>query len=341
MDTLTQGLLGATFGQACFGHRLGRRAVVWGAVGGVLPDLDLVASATGPMGEFLYHRGPTHALWFGPVVGTALGCAFWRWRAKREGGTLSAWTGLFIVALFTHPLLDLFTTYGTQLLAPFSNRRFALDGIAIVDPVYSLLLVAALLVGLQRGEGSRAARVAAGGALALTTAYLFYGVWLNDRAEMRVRAELKAEGIGGANVHAYPTLLQIYLRRVVVRNEDEVRVGWLSLWKPRLMAWQRFAVPGEALADQARRTPEGRIFEWFAAGQTVPRVEETPEGSVVEIDDLRYGFPSRPREGLWGIRLRFDREGRRAAPVERFNRPLPVRAGRILAQVWRFTFGAD
>jgi len=46
MDTATQALLGAAVGQAAFGHRLGRRALAWGAVGGLLPDLDVIAVAT-------------------------------------------------------------------------------------------------------------------------------------------------------------------------------------------------------------------------------------------------------------------------------------------------------
>lgn len=341
MDPLTQALLGATFGQAGFGHRLGRRAAAWGAVGGVIPDLDIVAAATGPMGEFLYHRGPTHSLWFGPVAGAAIGYAFWRWRARRGREALASWTWLFVIAIFTHPLLDAFTTYGTQLLWPFSLRRFAWDGIAIVDPVYSLALAAALVVGRLRGGGSRVARAAAAAALLLTTLYLFYGVWLNRQTEARARAALAAEGVQGAEVEAYPTLLQIYLRRVVARHGDEVRVAWLSLWSPRPPVWQRFTIARHPLIDEARRSREGRIFEWFASGQTAPRIRASGGGSVVEIDDLRYGFPSRPEEGLWGLRFRFDRAGRLAAPVERFNRPLPLPAGAVLAQIWRFTFGAD
>ena len=41
MDTATQALLGAVVGQAGFSHKLGRRALIWGAVGGLLPDLDV------------------------------------------------------------------------------------------------------------------------------------------------------------------------------------------------------------------------------------------------------------------------------------------------------------
>ena len=154
MDPLTQGLLGAACGQAVYGRALGRRAVIWGAAIGMSPDLDVVLNATGPMGEWLWHRGFTHALWFGPLLGPLPGWLLWRWK----GGRLRDWIGLAILALFTHPLLDVWTTYGTQLLAPFSRHRFALDAVGIIDPAYTLVLGAAVVAGRWRGWGSRTAR---------------------------------------------------------------------------------------------------------------------------------------------------------------------------------------
>ena len=113
MDTATQALLGAVVGQATFSHRLGGRAMAFGAVGGLLPVLDVVAMVThGPFGEFVHHRGFTHALWFGPVAGPVFGWATWRyyrWRGKTAPGQpgdrklLPAWMGLFILAILTHP----------------------------------------------------------------------------------------------------------------------------------------------------------------------------------------------------------------------------------------------
>ena len=143
MDTATQALLGAVVGQATFSHKLGGRALLFGAAGGLIPDLDVLAVVThGPFGEFIHHRGFTHSLWFGPVAGPILGWGIWhyyRWRGRTgpgepgERSRLSAWMGLMILALLTHPLIDIFTTYGTQLLAPFSRHRTALNAVGIVD----------------------------------------------------------------------------------------------------------------------------------------------------------------------------------------------------------------
>jgi inner membrane protein len=335
MDPLTQGLLGASFGQALYGRALGRRALVWGALVGMSPDLDVLANPASPMAEWLWHRGPTHALVFGPAVGPAIGWLLW----KRKGGRLRDWVGLCVVALVTHPLLDAFTTYGTQLFWPFSRQRVAFDAVAIVDPVYSLALAVALLLGLWRGVGTALARRAAWTALALSSAYVGLGLAVNARAEALARGQLVAEGVTEARVAAYPTLFQLPQRRVVARHGDEVRVGWLSALAPRPIAWERFLAAGGPQVEAARATREVRVLEWFAMGEATPRLEGA--GTVVEFDDLRYGFPGRPRDGLWGVRVHLDPDGRPLGPGERFDRSLPASAPELLGQLWRQAIGAS
>ena len=341
MDPLTQGLLGGAFGQALYGRALGRRALVWGALVGMAPDLDVLASSAGPTAEWLWHRGPTHGLAFGFVFGPAVGWLLWKWHGRGgrpDPGRLRDWTFLATVALVTHPLLDWFTTNGTQLLAPFARTRFALDAVAIVDPAYSLVLLAALAFGLWRGAATGAARAAAWVALGLTSAYLGLGLLVNARAEAIARAQLRAEGVAQARVASYPTLLQLPLRRLVARSGDEVRVGWLSVAAPQRIEWQRFTSASGPLVDAARRTDEGRTFEWFAMGETSARVLPVAAGAVVELDDLRFGLPGTPRDGLWGVSVELDAAGRPLGPGRPFRRPMPASIGELLGRLWRGAF---
>jgi inner membrane protein len=335
MDPLTQGLLGASFGQALYGRALGRRALVWGALVGMAPDLDVLASPASPMAEWLWHRGPTHALVFGPAMGPAIAWLLWR----RKGGRLRDWVGLCVVALMTHPLLDAFTTYGTQLLWPFSRHRVAFDAVAIVDPVYSLALAVALVLGRRWGVETTLARRAAWTALALSSAYVALGLAVNARAEALARSQLAAEGVSEARVAAYPTLFQLPHRRLVARSGAEVRVGWVSTLVPRPIAWERFAAARGPLVEAARTTHEVQLLEWFAMGEATPRLEEG--GAVVEFDDLRYGVPGRPRDGLWGVRVRLDAAARPLGPGERFDRTLPAKPTELLGQLWRQTLGVS
>jgi len=365
LDTPTQAALGAAIGQAFFGRRLGGKAVFWGAVAGAIPDLDILAAAwMGPWGEVLYHRGPTHALWFGPVAGTALGYGAWiiqtrfgKNKAEESppqpdipkgvtpgssvqtgSGLLRSWIWLFVLVLFTHPLLDLFTSYGTQLLWPLTRHRFAIHAVSIVDPLYTGVLVLALVFGLWKGARSSAACRAALVALVLSTTYLFYGAWLNGRAEAEVRRQIAQEGLQEARVRCYPTFLQVFLRRAVVWTPDEVRVGLISMCRPSFVAWDHFPVSRGPLIDAVRSSEAGRIFEWFALGDTLAQTRVRQGGVVVEITDLRYGFPGRAASGFWGIRAFFDQNGQRIGNVERFRRSLPETRV-ALALLWRATFG--
>lgn len=343
MDTITQAVLGAAVGQAGFGPRLGRRAAWWGAVGGTVPDLDVFSRVfVGEWGDLVWHRGPTHAVWFGPVVGPLIAYGLWRWYRRRTGGdpdgpggptALRAWVGLWVLALLTHPLLDVFTTYGTQLLSPFAATRFALDGVAIIDPLYTVPLAVALLLGRRwRATPRRAARAAAV-ALAVTTAYLGYGTWLNHRAEALARAQVDAPDV--ARVEAYPTLFQPWLRRVVVWRTGAVEVGPLSLLVPGPIPFVRREVPADGAVLALEATPEAALFRWFANDAVAPSRGRDADGHErVRLEDVRYGFFG-TTDALWGIEAPV--EGDRLGPVHRYRSAMPD-AGRTLAAMLRLTF---
>ena len=233
MDTVTQMLLGATVAQAGFRRRLGRRALAVGAAVALLPDLDsIVGWVAGPFAGWLYHRGLTHSIFFGPLAGLLIGWLVWAWHRRRYGpdspwvadGALRAWCGLSILALITHPIIDVFTHYGTQWLYPLTDTRFAIPAMPIIDPVYSLILIAAIGVGLVVRRRAQLAQDTAAVALLLVAAYTLGGWAMNSRVESVARAQLGPS----ANVSAYPTLFQPFLRRVVVEQPDAIWIGFHS-----------------------------------------------------------------------------------------------------------------
>ena len=330
-------------GQAGFADRLGRRALVWGAVGGLIPDLDVLAmTSQDPFAEFIYHRGFTHSLWFGPLAGPLIGWAIWRfyrWRGRSAPGepgepaALSAWMGLMALALLTHPLIDVFTSYGTQLLAPFSRARFALDAVAIVDFTYSGILVAGLVFGCLLHRRGKSPRATAMVALVLSWSYLGYGWWLNEEAETQIAQELVASGHPPDEVNSYPTFVQPYLRRFVARSGNQIWVGLHTPLGGGVTRWEQFeATRPHPLVARLLATPRGEIFDWFAMGEVAARVIPDPQGFAVEIDDLRYGFPENPQRGMWGIRGVFDSDQQPIGRVERIHLSRP--SGLSLGSLW-------
>lgn len=62
MDTVTQIALGAAVGEAVLGRQAGRKAMLWGGVCGLFPDLDILVPLGDAVRTFTYHRGPSHSL---------------------------------------------------------------------------------------------------------------------------------------------------------------------------------------------------------------------------------------------------------------------------------------
>jgi len=343
MDTITQAVLGAAVGQAGFSKTLGRRANWYGALAGLTPDFDVLARMAGEWQSLVFHRGPTHALWFGPVVGTMLGYATWRYYRRKaqkappekpvEVGPLRAWIGLWVLGLLTHPLLDVFTTYGTQLLSPFSDTRFALNGVGIIDPFYTVPLMIALLIGWRsRANPRRAARAAQIG-LVLTCGYLCYGVFQNRIAKAHAATTLSELQVKTTHIEAYPTVLQPWVHRVVARDGNAAYVTYVSTLSLNSLLWSR--TPDQVSDPRVKailRTEKGRIFHWFTAGQIVAFLP-TQEGAAVQLDDFRYGIITDPNRGLWGMEARVDAHSLEVTDIRRTRRRA-MKPGPVFDALW-------
>ena len=155
MDPLSQAALGAVVAQSVTSatiadRTIGYRAAAYGALAGAMPDIDVFFSITGDfVDQLLTHRGLTHSLFFAPVVGPLIGWLVWRRERRKDPSVASRelryWIIALTLAILSHPLLDLMTSYGTQLLLPFSNARFAINAMPIIDPLYTALLIGGLL----------------------------------------------------------------------------------------------------------------------------------------------------------------------------------------------------
>jgi inner membrane protein len=144
VDSITQIALGAAIGDAAFSRKLGPRAMLFGGACGLLPDLDMFAGLFGDeWTTFVHHRGLSHSLLVLPLVAPLAAWLGWRWDGKRTPWLV--WAHLAFWSLCTHPVLDWFTSYGTQLFAPATWHRYANDGIFIIDPIYSIPLFVALV----------------------------------------------------------------------------------------------------------------------------------------------------------------------------------------------------
>lgn len=342
MDTFTQAALGAAIGQAAFSRKLGRHAVWVGALLGALPDADVISGAFGPWASMVHHRGATHSLLFAPVMAPLFGWAAYRLlerrgvaaREPRDRRQLVRWMHLAFWALITHPLLDWCTSYGTQLLWPLSNERFAIDAVMIVDPIYSLTLAAALVVGWIYRRRLQVGQLAGWVGLVLTTGYLTAGYAESQRAERLASAQLRAEGFAPVQVRAQPSML-LWMWRIVARDDDgNLRVGALSTWRPTPIRFAALERPDDPLVERALQSERGQIFTWFADDMVGVRVQQQGDRTKVVLEDQRYGLVTRPTQAFWGAVAEFDRQGRLLA-VERYNDRPREGMRTALAATWK------
>jgi inner membrane protein len=314
MDPFSHAVLGAALGHGCFHKRLGLTAAVWGAAAAVLPDVDIFFSIGGDEFDALVrHRGITHALIFAPVLGPIWGYLLARYYAR--GGAppsqalLWTWIGAITLALWSHPLLDYVTPYGTQLLQPFSDTRFATAAMPIIDPAYTLILALGVVLAWRWSPAPRA-HYASLAAVILSTAYIGYAGHLNDVARAAATEQLEAAGITGADVSAYPTLLQLHYRRIVARTPTEDRVGFFDTDAPCPIAWGVAPRAEAAVFEHLVGTREGRIFEWFTMGMTHASVATHGDVDHVEVADLRYGETTDPDKSIFSMVALFEPTGR-------------------------------
>lgn len=301
MDPLTQGLLGATAAAAVFGRRLGPgRAALAGAFAGMLPDADvLIRSQSDPLLAVEYHRHFTHALAFIPV-GAALATLPWLAFKKHRAAAGSLY-GASLLGYATHGPLDAATSYGTQLLWPFSSERLAWHWVSVIDPVFTLALLLGLL-GALLGRSRRAAGVG----LLVALAYLGLGAVQRERALDAQHALARDRGQQMSRGEVFPTLGNNLVWRSLYQvgdtlYSDRLRVAWtgeLSWTEGNSVARLDEAdLPPEWLADPRVRR-DFRRFSWFTDGWTA-RAPDAPE----LVGDVRYSLRTEAFDPVWGLRF--------------------------------------
>ena len=286
MDSITQILLGAAVTAAIAppGHR--RAALLAGAALGTLPDLDVLPIALltdNPVERMTWHRGATHSLLVLPLIAWAI----WAWFRSRAGRVAQAprrWFWAMQLALLTHPLLDAFTVYGTQLLWPLPVRPVMWSSIFIIDPLYTVWLLLACAVACWAGPRRVAGQALAAG-LALSSLYLAASLGAKAVVEREASRSLAWQGLADAPRFSVPMPFNILLWRVVAMTPDGFVEGERSLVADHgSMAFRRYRSDVDALRD-VQALPAVRELTWFNHGFMKA---ERREGQLV-LSDLRMG----------------------------------------------------
>ena len=301
MDPVSQGVLGAVFAQTHGPRHTLAKAAVIGAIAGMLPDLDiLIRSSADPLLAVEYHRQFTHSLFFIPIGGLLSSLLLYpllgrRWQLNFR--QVLVWS---TIGFATHGLLDGCTSFGTKLLWPLSNERYALDIISVVDPLFTLPLL--VLVGSAAVTQSR---------LYIKWALLWVAVYFSAGIVQHQRAEaigLKLAGERGHTVRRIevkPTFANLVVWKVVYETNDRFYVDAVRPGFTKPAIW-----PGATVL----KLDVQHDFAWLdpasQQARDITRFSQESAGYLARdpanrqrIGDIRYSMLPNSIAPLWGIDL--------------------------------------
>ncbi len=297
MDPLTHGLTGAAAAQTLADTKKHRPAAITAFIAALLPDIEtFIHHPSDPLFNIEIHRQFTHALVFIPVGALITASLLW-WFMRRR----LSYRELFLFSLIgfaTHGFMDAVTSYGTELLWPFSDARFAWNLIPIVDPL--LTMVMAALAGAGFYYRSRVFGWIFFGWLAL---YLLAGFTQRERGISGIEDLTAQRGHTIERLVVKPTIGNLVLWRSTYIHDDTVYVDAVrsGIFKPQRIYPGDSApliVPEQDFADWKGTTlyTDLQRFQRFSDGYLIRH----PERHAI-IGDARYSMIPNDLTPLWGV----------------------------------------
>jgi len=314
VDTLTHALSGALLARATAAKdappRSIPRRVAAGFFAAAAPDLDFVLGFFSPLLYLEQHRGPTHSILLLPLW--ALPLSWLLAKILREQRGWRKLYGVTALGLGAHILGDLITSFGTIILAPFSDARFGWGTTFIIDLWFSGIILAGLLLSAI-WRRSRAPALAASVVL---VCYVGFQAVLKEHALDFAREYAQSQGLQKVEVTAIPRAVSPFNWTVYVSDELAHRYAHVNLrrqepapaahdflgrmdaaFQPLALArWETATRYGSSAAEQelarsAWESPAFGFMRWFAEK---PAFDGLGKGSTcVWFLDLRFVNPGR------------------------------------------------
>jgi inner membrane protein len=285
MDSITHIALGACMGEAFAGKKLGKKAMIWGAVAQSIPDIDFVAGFWMDVpSELLAHRGFTHSLLFLFLITPFMALAAEKWH-RPHNISFKKWLTFFLLVVAGHLFVDAFNNYGIGWFEPFTHDRISFHAVYVADPFFSIWPLVAMiaLILLKRNAPKRIFWWKFG--LFMSAIYLSYCVVNKSLIDKRVQTALQKQHIPYTRYFTTPAPLQNWLWFVVAGNKDGYHTGFYSLFdsNPRI-AFEYFPAQKQLLDSVTDHEVLQKLIRFSQNYYTAERW-----GDTLVFNDLRFG----------------------------------------------------
>ncbi|MBL0056516.1 MAG: metal-dependent hydrolase [Chitinophagaceae bacterium] len=284
MDSITHLALGACMGEAFAGKKLGKKAMLWGAIAQSAPDIDFLSAFwLDTPSALLAHRGFTHSFLFFFLI-TPLFALIAERMHRPHDIRFRQWLLFFGGVIFIHIFIDAFNNYGVGWFEPFSHYRVSFNAIYVADPFFSIWtgIASAALILLNRKSASRTWWWKT--ALGLSAGYLVFSGVNKVRIDTEVSQLMKEQKIPYTRYFTTPAPLQNWLWFVVAGNDSGYYTGYRSLSDQGAMKWTYF--PRDRHLLEPLKDHEGlqKLIRFSKGFYTVEKW-----GDTLVFNDLRFG----------------------------------------------------
>jgi len=380
MDSITQIVLGAAVGEVVMGKKLGNRAMVWGAIAGTIPDLDVLGNLfLDDIGALAFHRAISHSFSFAitaPALLAYFAAKFYQSGAHQNstfkwlvssvwvfllGGIMMAinfltyessgslnpwifggmilgigaliyylqrnyieqpledidlswrdWYWLFFWSIFTHPLLDSCTTYGTQLFQPFSDYRVAFNNVSVADPAYTVPFLICLLVARFLSRGSKLRYWVNWAGIIISSLYLVWTVYNKFKVNSIFEKSMAKQGLVYSRYTTSPTIFNNFLWTCTAEGEEEFYQSFYSILdaQPEVKTFNVIPKNHDLVRDY-QALEDFKVLRWFSKDYYA--ILERSDG-LLQYNDLRFGIANIKAKGdksdyIFGFILKEDENG--------------------------------
>lgn len=294
MDIVTHGITGVLLSRALPSGERGAMMAA-GIIGALAPDLDVIAGLWDPVAAITVHRTATHSFIGGAAL--AAGAAGLVWGLRRE--SFFRLFGFAYLGLLSHIGSDLLTSFGTAILWPLSDRRFALAQHYLIDPIFTTLALGFLVAGFRVKQ--RRIFLANTGLLAIGL-YVVVTAGIQRTAFLRWQEFVELQGILPSRSAVIPLFAGPFRWLGVSETEQGFYQQSFQLYGSHVNAFRFFSKINADLRD-LERLREVQAFLSFAR---FPWIQESYDRGLRLVEYRDLAFADHPLGGPLALRIWLD-----------------------------------
>jgi inner membrane protein len=285
LDTVTHTVLGACVGELVAGKKLGKQAMLWGALANNLPDIDVFTSLwMGQADSLLAHRGFTHSILFALIFPLLLAYLFSKWHTNKKMH-FKDWVIMFGSGIFIHIIIDALTCYGTGWFEPFSHYRVAFNVLFVADPFYTIFLLIAFFVILFQSTKNKSRKTWSTWAVVISTMYIIVASINKIYVDRHIKEQLKLQNISYDNYFSTPTPLNNFLWYSAAKNDSGFHIGYYSIFDKKDKIDFQFRPRNENLLGYLPQDKDLFTLKRFSQGYYTIQVDS----NQLYFNDIRFG----------------------------------------------------